>query len=61
MNEEEEEKCTFFKWHLSSKIPSWASIASSLIGPVEQTMIQQASYSTEIISNTDLSTKDKFM
>ena len=46
---------------LSSQSPSWASIPSSSIGPVEQTNIQQASYSTKINSNTDLSTEDKFM
>ena len=36
-------------------------ILSSSISPVEQTKIQQTSYSTEISSKTDLSTRDKFM
>ena len=46
---------------MSLQILGRASILRYLIDPIEQTNIQWTSYSTDISSNTDLSSKDKLM
>ena len=61
MNEREGEIYVPYYRSLSLQSPSWASILSSLIGPVEQTKVQKTSYSTDISSIIDPSTADKLM
>ena len=61
MNERERKIYVPYERCLFLQSPGWASILSSLIGPVKQTKVQKTSYSIDISSNIDPSTAEKLI